>query len=663
MKIFTVLIFALAFIAPAALAQNYPLVPIDTIQWVPVGHDSSYYAGDTVVTGGLVVAGTGCYYAGTGVTFYMENPAGGPFSGIMAYNPQREGFPELVPGDSILCTALVSEYVSTGPPYVVMTELFIVPGSFQYRMYGMPEPAATEIPASMIDSTAHADSAGEQYEGVFVKVAGLTVDTVINYTTTSTWVCHDSTGAHCVVREASDSIPNSFRPPVGTYFDFVQGVLYHRFGAYQLQPRYMRDIRLGRGAAIVTSTHRPTFPLVNEPVTITANVVDDEPMPQDSIRLYYRINLGAWLNVPMTHQAGETYTFTLPSPVAGWKVDYYVHAVDDSNNVTNDPYEAPFGFYEYSVQQARAMTIAQARVDANADFIPDMLDSAVIVTGIAVSPSFSSTSYTDFFMQQGNAGISVYYDSTLIMVNPGDSITVNGIVDHYYGRTRVRIYHSNRLTNNGPGHHLDTLAVTVADLADINGEPFEGRLVKVSNVDILGIPNPWPTLGLSATMTIAAGADSADLRIDRSTDIDGQPQVGPRANIVGVVGQYDTRDPYNAYYQLMPRYYADFTWLQGIDDNSPLPLSYSLEQNYPNPFNPSTNISFSLKVNSHIILSIYNLMGQKVTTLVNQELAAGTHSVTWKGVDSRGENVTSGMYFYRIETDNFTATKKMVLLK
>ncbi len=277
MRIVTVLILILLTI-PGAFAQ-YPLVPIDSIQWVPVGRDSSYFAGDTVRTGGLVVAGTGCYYAGTGVTFYMENPTGGPFSGIMAYNPQREGFPELIPGDSILCNALVSEYVSAGPPFVTMTELFIVPGSFQYRMYGMPEPHPTEVPAIMIDSTAHADSAGEQYEGVFVKVNGLTVDTVINYTTTSTWICSDSTGASVFVREASDSIPNSFRPPRGTVFDFVQGVLYHRFGAYHLQPRYMRDIRLGRGAPIVTSYHRPIYPLVGETVTITADVVDDEPLP------------------------------------------------------------------------------------------------------------------------------------------------------------------------------------------------------------------------------------------------------------------------------------------------------------------------------------------------------------------------------------------------
>jgi len=659
MRIATISLIIL-LMASAAWAQ-YPLVSIDSIQAVPVGRDSSFLTGDTVITGGLVVAGTGCYYAGTGVTFYMEDPAGGPFSGIMAYNPQREGFPELIPGDSILCTALVSEYVNTNP-FCVMTELFIVPGSFQYRLYGMPEPEAMDCPAADIDSTAGSDSLGEKYEGVFVKVHDLVVDSIVNYTTTSTWICHDSTGAKCFVREASDSIPNSFRPPVGTIFDFVQGVIYHRFGAYHLQPRYMRDMRLGRGAPIVTSWHSPQYPLLNDPVTISANVVDDSAIPQDSVRLNYRINLGPWVNVPMTDRGNSIYTFQLPSPVANWQVDYYIHAIDDSSNVTNDPYEAPFGFYEYMVQQPRTLTIAQARADLNADFIPDLKDSAVIITGIANTPNFS-TDRTDFYMQQGDAGIEVYFDSTQIMVNPGDSITANGIIAQVTGKTELRVYRSSRLVNHGQTTMPVPVTITCNDLADINGEAFEGRLVRVNDVLILEDPDQWPNLGYSATMTITNGPDSATLRIDRSTDIDGQPQTTPRATITGVVGQYDNYDPYLGFYQLMPRYYTDFSWSDAIEGEDLLPGFYSLAQNYPNPFNPSTNISFSLKQASHVNLSVYNIMGQKISTILDNDMRAGVHIAEWRGTDSDGSPVTSGIYFYKLESDNFQATKKMVLLK
>lgn len=659
MRIVTITIFMALLAVTSALAQ-YPVVPIDSIQWVGVGGDSSRYVGDTVITGGLVVAGTGIYYAGGGVSFYMENPNGGDFSGIMAYNPQREGFPELIPGDSILCAALVSEYGWNGPPFCTMTELFIVPGTFQYRMYGMPQPDPMVVTASVIDSTNNADSLGERTEGVFTKVYGLTVDTVINYQTTSTWICHDSTGL-VFVREASDSIPNSFRPPAGTQFDFVQGVVYHRFGAYHLQPRYMRDIRLASGAPIVSSWHRPQFPLLNDLVTLTANVVDDSHV--EEVRLYYRINLGGWNSVPMDSAGNDIYTFQLPSPQANWDVDYYITATDDSGNVTNDPYEAPASFYSYRVQQPRTMTIAEARADNNADFIPDLKDTAVVITGIAVSPNFQ-TDRTDFFMQQGSAGIDVYFDSTQIAVSPGDSVTANGIVSQYNGKTQLIVYRGSRITVHGPGHLPDTTEITCYNLTDIVGEALEGTLVRINNVEILEYPDPWPQLGWSATMSLTeGGADTVDMRIDRSTDIDGQPQQYPRASIVGVVGQYDTRDPYLGYYQLMPRYYSDFQWVTAVEDGILTPGEFSLDQNYPNPFNPVTNIAFTLKEKTHVKLSIYNLIGQRVNTLVDQDYGPGQHTLTWDGVDSKGEKVTSGIYFYRLDAGDYSATRKMLLVK
>ncbi|HBZ01610.1 MAG TPA: hypothetical protein DEO84_09860 [candidate division Zixibacteria bacterium] len=662
MKKALLIMLFLALLIPAVV-QAYPLVPIDSIQWVPVGQDSSRIAGDTVITGGLITCGTGAFYAGTGVTFYMENPSGGDFSGIMAYSAQAQGYPTLVPGDSILCTAVVSEYNSLPPPeFVTMTELLIIPSTFEFRLYGMPEPEAMDVPCSEIDSTAHADSAAEKYEGVFIKVHGLTVDSLINYSTTSTWICSDSTGHQICVREAADSIPNSFRPPVGTQFDFVQGVVYHRFGAYLLQPRYMRDMRLSRGAPIVTVAHTPLYPLVGDMVTINAYAVDDEPIPQDSVRLFYRINLLPWTPVSMTRIPNtDNYTFTLPSIQAGWVIDYFVHAVDDSSNITNEPYEAPLGFHRYTVQAPRTMTIAEARVDANQDYVPDLLDSAVIVTGIAVSPNFN-TRKTDFYLQQGNAGIEVFYDSTQIMVNPGDSVTVNGIIAQYYGKTQVVAYRNNRITLHGSGHLPETTVVTCNDLADINGEAHEGTLIKVNNVLILPTPNPWPALGTSATMTMVDG-DTATLRIDLSTDIDGQPQVTNRADIVGVLSQYDYSTPLNGFYEFMPRFYTDFTWRTAVDDDVDIPNDYSLSQNYPNPFNPSTLISFNLKEKTHVSLSIYNIMGERVNNLVNQELEPGAHSVRWDGVNSAGQKVSSGIYFYKLDTNEFSATKRMVLLK
>jgi hypothetical protein len=86
--------------------------------------------------------------------------------------------------------------------------------------------------------------------------------------------------------------------------------------------------------------------------------------------------------------------------------------------------------------------------------------------------------------------------------------------------------------------------------------------------------------------------------------------------------------------------------------------------NYPNPFNPTTTISFSVpQTSSFVILSIYNIKGQKVKTLVNEVLPAGKHSVVWNGRDANGKRVGSGIYFYKLKAGNFTKSRKMLLMK
>jgi uncharacterized repeat protein (TIGR01451 family) len=89
-----------------------------------------------------------------------------------------------------------------------------------------------------------------------------------------------------------------------------------------------------------------------------------------------------------------------------------------------------------------------------------------------------------------------------------------------------------------------------------------------------------------------------------------------------------------------------------------IPVTYGLSQNYPNPFNPATEIIFSLPSASRVKLEVFNVMGQKVTTLVHGQFEAGEHIIQWNGSD-----VASGVYFYRLQADDFVDTKKMMLLK
>ncbi len=94
------------------------------------------------------------------------------------------------------------------------------------------------------------------------------------------------------------------------------------------------------------------------------------------------------------------------------------------------------------------------------------------------------------------------------------------------------------------------------------------------------------------------------------------------------------------------------------DDPSPLPVRFTLKQNYPNPFNPQTTFTFSLPVAAHANLSIYNILGQKVVTVLDEKVSAGEHSISFDASD-----LPTGIYFYRLSTENATSTKKMVLIK
>ncbi|PKK83729.1 MAG: hypothetical protein CVT49_06835 [candidate division Zixibacteria bacterium HGW-Zixibacteria-1] len=99
------------------------------------------------------------------------------------------------------------------------------------------------------------------------------------------------------------------------------------------------------------------------------------------------------------------------------------------------------------------------------------------------------------------------------------------------------------------------------------------------------------------------------------------------------------------------------------ENNVTLPDRFLLLQNYPNPFNPATTIEYSLPARAHVNLSIFNILGRKVITLVDEARGAGTHRVIWDGANYAGNNVASGIYFYRMEAGEYIETRKMLLIK
>ncbi|MFH2049165.1 MAG: T9SS type A sorting domain-containing protein, partial [bacterium] len=94
-----------------------------------------------------------------------------------------------------------------------------------------------------------------------------------------------------------------------------------------------------------------------------------------------------------------------------------------------------------------------------------------------------------------------------------------------------------------------------------------------------------------------------------------------------------------------------------------IPMNYQLFQNYPNPFNLSTKIEYTLPKKSHVKLKIFNILGQEIATLLDAEQSSRLQSVIWNGRDKNGREVSSGVYLYQIVTDEFSNSKKMLLIK
>ena len=98
-------------------------------------------------------------------------------------------------------------------------------------------------------------------------------------------------------------------------------------------------------------------------------------------------------------------------------------------------------------------------------------------------------------------------------------------------------------------------------------------------------------------------------------------------------------------------------------DGNQIPVAYALHQNYPNPFNPVTNLRYDLPEDAMVNITIFDMMGKVVRTMLNEEQSAGFKVLQWNGSNNNGQPVSSGLYIYTITTDNFSKTRKMILMK
>ncbi|MCP4568474.1 MAG: T9SS type A sorting domain-containing protein, partial [FCB group bacterium] len=108
---------------------------------------------------------------------------------------------------------------------------------------------------------------------------------------------------------------------------------------------------------------------------------------------------------------------------------------------------------------------------------------------------------------------------------------------------------------------------------------------------------------------------------------------------------------------------VDFISLDAVAAAGSRPTTFELGQNFPNPFNPATTIPVELERSSRIDLQVYDILGRRQKTVLSAILPAGSHDLIWDGSDDQGRDVPSGIYFYRLRTDQRQSTRKMILLR
>ncbi len=211
---------------------------------------------------------------------------------------------------------------------------------------------------------------------------------------------------------------------------------------------------------------------------------------------------------------------------------------------------------------------------------------------------------------------------------------------------------------------------------DNNGEEWDGVILEVTNNDNPGhfflslLPSGETDQRFIAGSRILLATMTMKLEDTMQVCIDTclwEPYnrlafiVDPEEGTIGItkIPRSGTGDSLN--FKVCFPIMSDVKEVKSSDENKP--LEFSLSQNYPNPFNPVTNFQFSLSKSSRIKIEIFNIIGQKVKVLVDEEMKPGVYVADWNSTDEEGKQVSSGIYFYRMQAGDFSDIKKMVLMK
>jgi hypothetical protein len=452
-----------------------------------------------------------------------------------------------------------------------------------------------------------------------------------------------------------------------------------------------------------------TFPL-------TASITSYFGLRPDSVIIFYD-NGGGYTPVHMS-QNGEDWTGEIPAQRNNTHVNYYILAVDSAGFRGTFPDGAPDNHFSFFVGPdliPPAMALIQGplnTVNLIGPYGPFVI-SATDISGI--DPLMVRMRYTVNHESERIASLTAGPDSNQFIL---ESLNLfrnlfTGDTIHYYFTCLDGAHHQNQ------GRLPDSGTFSLAMVTEERIEDFENGLGRWVVGDGWVIRNDGYYSPHSIWFSSPAYPNNANSSITMNFDYDLSPYrhgsvTFYRKNIIAhgdtcfveasnnggtswtrvgaicdtlmpifTLTQFDIssvlRSDYH-HYKVRFHFVSDDTipqigifiddvgWsvepaLDEIQEPAQLPRELALAQNYPNPFNPQTRIDFSLPAESQVRLEIFDLLGRRVTLLVNKQYQTGRYSVVWNGQDARGNPAASGIYFYRLTTDQGVRQAKMTLLR
>ncbi len=688
---------------------------------------TSQYMGDTVVVTGIVmIPPMVITYTASGWTMVLYDTTANQnqWAGVLvranvADSTQllADGFMSVSPGDTITMTGLVSEFPTQRGGS--LTQFQPIAGQ-PIEISATSGPLPKAIPRHVSDFFTGVSGAGkvqystgEPYEGMYVEFHNLTINNKVNLTR-GTFSAVDSAGNEISDYDMSRYFTlgtQSGWPGLdttwvakyatignGTRIDTLRGIITTSSGqesprGYRIAPMYYGDIIFTNvpPPPLVQSHRRyPVVVTADTTATVSVKVVQqlNGSLPK-TVSLKYSVNKGAFVTVPMTFQAVDTtYDGVIPRQQDSTFVRYFIEVSDSfgqnvrlANSATSGiSLDTSKGFFFYTVKST-PLTVKDVQytpyINGRSPYIGAALTLSGIVTAdtshIGLSP-MTTGSTSAWYMQSGNApwsGIWLSASDTnmqkqMAAIRNGDSINVTGTVQEQFDVTRLGNITAVTKVSGGnpePAPVDRTTGTLNVSNGSASAEPYESMLVRFTNVTVSDVN---PTYSDVTEYAVNDGTGAVVVQQSGKYKYSNVPadtllgktilHVGNKiASLTGIVYYSFSQ------YKFVPRTDADFVGVVLTDvsqGGQATPARYAVSQNYPNPFNPATTIQYAIPRAGVVTLKVYNILGQEVRTLVNEYRAAGAYTVRFDA-----SRLSSGVYFYRLQSGSFNIVKKMALVK